>query len=458
MSEMRKRKGAEEPEPKEPEAEEKQEKEDAKNATSPGLYKKRGSRSLGLNRHHLITIGVVVALLSCLTVPTEFGVYGRIQKQDEAMTIWKRTTCTIEKTSVSLIPKAKKGMFTGNNEYKPRATYTYIYDNTRYASNRVYFYGDDHPGKSKTYADRVVQYWNTGKCVAYVDPSNPSESILIPETSFTPYGNAWVHAGLVLGVLWYATFEHNWESTPELPEKFPVSESWEAPNMHTIVPLSSDKYYRVAMLPGIYSWPAILCGTVIIATWVYIGVEVWAWYLKTNHAPGSDEMQVAFLGLSAILGMRLTYFALLVARVRCVEVYIDREQITMGYPFELVFKQMKRGWLSVVYQKVELSFSLTETVHGPKQGKGPARKVARLHEESQTILVNQTVKPSTAGIITAIPFQRHVARLKVATEEHRVYHRWVININVHLRFVPVSYNQTIPVSVAIPEELKPRAE
>eukprot|EP00659_Diplonema_papillatum_P016120 gene16120-24695_t len=287
--------------------------------------------------HQWLRLAIIIFVLAC--GPLVWSQWEEIRTQSSAVLEWRRTHCVLHNIAVVDAANERKGLVRQGSEYKVTANYSYIAGGQNRTSTRVYFMGRHHAGSSRQAADRRVQFFQK-QCVANVNPSDPSESILIPEASFKPYTNLLFIVVLGLGLWWYATIEHSWDAANILPSTFEEAKDFSTNGFHEVATHEAERWYRVPAPQWIRGgWFVFLNGLVIVVMWHAFGYSIWRMYKRHPYVKEGGELIWMFHAAGVALFVRLLYFMTIIARVSEVELFIDRPAIEMGSPFMLCFKQ-----------------------------------------------------------------------------------------------------------------------
>ena len=422
--------------------------------SKPKMMKKTGT----VDRHSIARF--VIALIVIAGGPVLGFQWQLIENQSNAMK-WEGVPCYIHKSESRDASGDRRTLYKSNNEYKPVIFYTYLFRGQNMTSTQVYYYGRKHPGRPESQINRIIGFYKPGKkSLAFVDPEDPSFSILIQEISFSPYGWLLFEFVIIFATGWYFALEHDWKSCSDPPAKY-------EPTVRdlTLTDATPDEIEQWYLLPshyGIRSTSSLLFGILMVFLWHISGHYTWKHYASHRTAPTGNELRFLFHILGGVLGIRAGYFIVFISRLQDLRLLVDKERIEMGSPFAIRVEQPRRSkWIPVEYEKVNMSFELIETFQGPRQGQGPNRQVKRLHSEKFDILQGYRLTKDSLGVSCVAPFDQHVCQLHSPPGincRQRYYYRWVIDINLCIKWSPVSYHLPIYVTCFIPEELRPREE
>lgn len=107
---------------------------------------------------------------------------------------WNETTCTVE---LSRVVSSSDG--DGSTTYRPEILYRYEIGGRTYRSSRVTFFGGSSSGRNGK--EEVVRRYPVGReAVAFVNPSNPAESVLIRSATPMMFFGLLTLVFLVIGV------------------------------------------------------------------------------------------------------------------------------------------------------------------------------------------------------------------------------------------------------------------
>ncbi|MEM7476021.1 MAG: DUF3592 domain-containing protein [Planctomycetota bacterium] len=134
----------------------------------------------------ILVVGIFAALVYAVILPSY---------QTIAAMSWEQTECTITKVrSKSLSTNHKKG----STNFKVELTYSYEFDGKPYQGDR-YDFGVGGDGDQR-YVRRVVDDLKRNKkTVCYVNPNEPSESVLMRQFPWTALAIGVAFVTLVLG-------------------------------------------------------------------------------------------------------------------------------------------------------------------------------------------------------------------------------------------------------------------
>eukprot|EP01060_Flectonema_neradi_P021741 TRINITY_DN2964_c0_g1_i2.p1 TRINITY_DN2964_c0_g1~~TRINITY_DN2964_c0_g1_i2.p1 ORF type:complete len:272 (+),score=42.70 TRINITY_DN2964_c0_g1_i2:117-932(+) len=223
---------------------------EVKKKTIP-VERPKSTKTGTINRHDLAKAVILLVLFGAgplLSFQCQL-----IQNQSEAMN-WPGVPCYIHHSDLRDASGDRRSLYKSNNEFKPLIEYSYVHKGVNRTSNQIYYYGRRHPGRPEAQINRIIAFYKEGKqSLAFVNPSDPEESILIQEVSFTPYGWLLFEFALLSAIGWYFILEHDWESASDLPTEYqPATKN---KNLTDATPEDTIQWHRLPTHYGIRSLP-----------------------------------------------------------------------------------------------------------------------------------------------------------------------------------------------------------
>ncbi|KAJ9453065.1 hypothetical protein DIPPA_10294 [Diplonema papillatum] len=438
------------------------------------------------NRHDVIRFVAWLTASACL--PLAWHQYQEVERQIAAVTTWqKAATCSVNRVSI-IEPSAQPRPMFGRASPKMDVLYTYSTEEGYIGqSDRMYYYGLTHPGITQTAADRLVAYFEKGKCVAYYDPAAPGDAILVRELCALPHNRALTLAGVVLCVAWWVWIEHDYHTPCVTPDAFTKKVdnasllSVADPRRNLLVTAhappaaqpggggggSAQKRIDEAPLPeewyvmaepwAIRGTLQICLGSFLLVVWHAVGWHVWHAYVVHKHVSSNEETRFTYHFIGFALFFRLVHLLMFVAQVRDMRVYLDRSVVSMHKPFTVLIEQPRRCLcLPAFYEKVSAQFTLTQSVHGPKVGRGLKRQYETIHDTTLVALQPRTVSGAIESVTVRAPFPPHTCDLQFddASEGNAAFHRWCLTISVYVAPIPIPHTVSITFAAELPEQLE----
>eukprot|EP01065_Artemidia_motanka_P051281 TRINITY_DN9002_c0_g1_i1.p1 TRINITY_DN9002_c0_g1~~TRINITY_DN9002_c0_g1_i1.p1 ORF type:complete len:462 (+),score=151.96 TRINITY_DN9002_c0_g1_i1:67-1386(+) len=379
-----------------------------------------------------------------------------ILEQERAVSEWVKVPCEVQRSGVKDLAKEKRRLFRTRREWTPDVEYSYTWPDDPAPAKRVstsVWYASQVHLPSGVMADRIASSYRVGgPCSAWVNPEDPSQSLLVREQWFRPFGWLLLVVGAVLTAAWLLAAEYDWSPNEFSGDSFPPAPADTA----------SEKWYRIGegeagsagwhtlhvhpFLPSMTKLSQLAC---IPALWHIVGAAVWLRYTALPQAPNGTEQQLMYHAFGLLMLLRFAYAAALAVHVQELEVQINTPKLVMGQKCTLRVRQ-RRQWLvrNLRYQFVDAYFMLRETRVAHKKRK-PQQSNALLHDKLDIIGGLFRVPQDCVGVDARWEFEVPELDLPASTSQQPIYHDWTLGTSMKLQGVPRSgYGASFRVNVA----------
>eukprot|EP01062_Namystynia_karyoxenos_P059436 TRINITY_DN50884_c0_g1_i1.p1 TRINITY_DN50884_c0_g1~~TRINITY_DN50884_c0_g1_i1.p1 ORF type:complete len:516 (+),score=150.20 TRINITY_DN50884_c0_g1_i1:93-1550(+) len=418
------------------------------------------------DRHYAVK--VALALLAVAAVPILALPVWHLLRQEVAVTQWPAVRCEVHSSAVKDLGRERRRMLRLRKEFAPNISYSFVWpaDGANYTSDSVYYFSKISL-PSGSVADRVAKSFRPGgPCTAYVNPADPTESILVREVWFRPYTWLLFLTGSLLGIAWFALAEYDWNIREYNGERFPPlrepsvrGERW----LSVGDPAPGQRPWYLLQTQEWIPPPRRLLPMLAVALlWHAVGAYCWLRFTALPRGFGGFEQQGVYHAVGAFILLRAAYAAAAAWRVCEPQICIDAPCFEEGRRHVLRVRQRRRraGGGPLRYTLIDVRFTLRETyvTHGKRKA---AKHTALKHDASAELGCSVALPRGYAGMEAFwsidIPTLQSLG-LTETSPSKPIYHDWTVEIGIKLSGVPSTYGIALPVTVKAAPEPTPQPQ